>query len=82
MHEGIETIDATGVDTSLLGHSYFAATKTVLSDMFYIINQGQRADERFGLEAVMTGDERRYWRFRKWLGVLRNGSRHGRPAFR
>ncbi len=61
---GIETIDATGMDTSLLGHSYFAETRSVLSDMFYLIRNGQRADQRFGLDGIdlQTG---RYWKFKR-----------------
>lgn len=61
---GIETIDATRVDTSLLGHSYFAEARSVLSDMFYLIRNGQRADQRFGLRRadVQAG---RYWEFKR-----------------
>jgi esterase/lipase superfamily enzyme len=59
---GIETIDATSVDTSLLGHSYFAETHTVLSDMFYLIQNGQRASQRFGLRPIDTKSGR-YWEF-------------------
>ena len=60
---GIETIDATNVDTGLLGHSYFAEAKSVISDMFYIIRDDQRADKRFGLYSI---DSRfgRYWQFK------------------
>lgn len=60
---GIETIDATLTDTSLLGHSYFAETKSVLSDMFYLIGNGKRADQRFGLRSV-DGEAGRYWEFK------------------
>lgn len=60
---GIETIDATGTDTSLLGHSYFAETRSVLSDMFYLIRNGQRADQRFGLRGIDT-QAGRYWEFK------------------
>lgn len=60
---GIETIDVTHVDTSLLGHSYFAEGKSVLSDMFYLIQNGQRAAERFGLRAIDT-HAGRYWEFK------------------
>jgi esterase/lipase superfamily enzyme len=61
---GIETIDATDVDTSFLGHSYFAETKSVLADMFYLIHGGVRANQRFSLMPVeiSTG---RYWKFKK-----------------
>ncbi len=61
---GIDTIDATGVDTSFLGHSYFAEARSILADIFYLIRDGQRPDQRFALEPVDIGG-RRYWRFKK-----------------
>ena len=61
---GVETIDATGMDTSLLGHSYFAETRSILGDMFYLVRNGQRADERFGLRPVDT-QAGRYWVFKQ-----------------
>jgi esterase/lipase superfamily enzyme/DNA-binding NarL/FixJ family response regulator len=61
---GVETIDATYVDTSLMGHSYFAETRSVLSDMFYLINNGQRADMRFGLRRV-DAQMGCYWEFKR-----------------
>jgi esterase/lipase superfamily enzyme len=61
---GIQTIDATNVDTSFLGHSYFADNKSALSDIFYIIRDGLGPDSRFGLE-VLTSAGGRYWRFRE-----------------
>jgi esterase/lipase superfamily enzyme len=60
---GIETVDATQVDTSLLGHSYFADTQTVLADMFYLIRDGKRAGDRFGLRPVET-QSGRHWEFK------------------
>ncbi|MTE28254.1 alpha/beta hydrolase [Winogradskyella ouciana] len=44
--DGIETIDATGIDTSFLSHSYFADTNSIISDIFDIIQSGQRALNR------------------------------------
>jgi esterase/lipase superfamily enzyme len=61
---GIETIDATGTDTSLLGHSYFAETRSVLSDIFYLVRNGQRAEQRFGLQRVDT-QAGKYWVFKR-----------------
>ncbi len=61
---GIETIDATQVDTSLLGHSYFAEASSVLSDIFYLIRSGERADRRFGLRRV-EGEAGAYWEFKR-----------------
>ncbi|KAB7687393.1 alpha/beta hydrolase [Plesiomonas shigelloides] len=60
---GIETIDATHVDTSLLGHSYFAEERSVLSDMFYLIRNDQRAAQRFNLRPV-DAQVGRYWEFK------------------
>ena len=61
--KGIETIDATGMDTSLLGHSYFAETRSVLSDIFSLVRHGQRPDARFGLRAIDT-PAGRHWAFK------------------
>lgn len=60
---GIETVDATRVATDFLGHSYFADTTSILSDMFYLIRDGKRADRRFGLRPV-DKPAGRYWELR------------------
>ena len=59
---GVETIDATGVDTSFMKHSYFAEKRSALSDMFYLIRNPARADQRF-LDPVDTLAGR-YWTFK------------------
>jgi esterase/lipase superfamily enzyme len=61
---GIDTVDATRVDTSLLGHCYFAEMRSVLSDIFYLIHEGKRPQERFALEPV-EGSGGRYWQFKR-----------------
>lgn len=61
---GVETIDATYVNTSFLGHSYFAENRSVLSDMFYLIKNGERPDMRFGLRRV-DAPAGRYWEFKR-----------------
>ncbi len=61
--KGIETIDSTGMDTSFLKHSYYAETKSVLSDMFYLINDRKRARNRFGLQEI-TESRGIYWQFK------------------
>jgi esterase/lipase superfamily enzyme len=60
---GVETIDATGVDTGFIRHSYYAERRSALSDMYYLIHQHTRAGERFGLSPV-DGEAGRYWVFR------------------
>ncbi len=62
---GIDTIDVTGLDTSLLGHSYFAENRSVIADLIYLLHEGSPPDERHWLQPVVVeGDEsQRYWRF-------------------
>jgi len=60
---GIETIDATDVDTSLVGHGYFSGNRTVLSDIYYLL-KNMRADER-DLMKVNNPPKRKYWVFSK-----------------
>ena len=62
--DGMETIDASAVSGGLLGHSYFAEDRRIMEDIFGLLQTGQRADDRFGLEARETG-RGRYWTFRK-----------------
>lgn len=62
--QGIETIDATGMVTDFIRHSYYAENRSVLSDMFYLIQNGQRAHQRFGLSSV-DFQNGRYWKFRQ-----------------
>ncbi len=59
----VETIDASTVDTGLLGHSYFGDNSSVLSDLFYLLKDGFPASKRSRLEqkTVQTGI---YWAFR------------------
>lgn len=59
----VDTIDATGMDTSLLGHSYYADNRSILSDLFYLIREGKSPPSRFGLlEKTRYGVP--YWMFR------------------
>lgn len=50
--DGIETIDATGIDTSFLSHSYFADTTSIISDIFDLIKTGKRAKSRKQLKLI------------------------------
>ena len=59
--EGIETIDASVIDTSLLGHSYFADAIQLVSDLLSVILEGLPPADR-SLEAEVKGG-RTYWRF-------------------
>jgi esterase/lipase superfamily enzyme len=63
--QGMDTIDASAVDTSLLGHSYYAENRSILSDMFYLIRQAAPLSQqsRFGLRPTGTPPNR-FWEFK------------------
>lgn len=61
---GVETIDATGVSTDFLGHSYFASEGTVMSDLHYLFVDSMRAGKRAWL---MQPKGKTYWTFRRPL---------------
>lgn len=60
---GVETIDASATDTSFLGHSYYGDTRSVLSDLYYLVREGKRPPQRFSLQVVET-DQGAYWVFK------------------
>jgi len=62
--EGIETIDASGVDTSFLSHSYFATTSTIIEDILDLIKSGKRAPDRETLEKV-SRENVTYWKVKQ-----------------
>ncbi|MFO0700751.1 MAG: alpha/beta hydrolase [Nitrospira sp.] len=60
----METIDATAVKTDFVGHSYYGDSRTVLSDLFYLIRNGLSANERFGIQRVQSDQGALYWKFK------------------
>jgi esterase/lipase superfamily enzyme len=61
---GVETIDASDLDTSLIGHSYYADNSSILGDMFYLIREGLAAGARFRLTAMSHPSGRNYWKLK------------------
>jgi esterase/lipase superfamily enzyme len=59
---GIETIDASGLDTSFLEHSYFATAPPVIRDIRQVLQGGLRAARR-GLEQRLA-EGRSYWKLK------------------
>lgn len=57
--EGLETIDASAVDTSLLGHSYFSDERTVLTDLSVLLREGSPAQRR----GLLQAPGKTYWSF-------------------
>jgi esterase/lipase superfamily enzyme len=61
--EGVDTIDATELDTGLMSHSYIGNHRSILSDLYYLIQRGEVPDNRFGLQPVVARAGV-YWAFR------------------
>jgi esterase/lipase superfamily enzyme len=61
---GMDTIDVSTVDTSLLGHSYYGNNLTVLADLFDVLHESKPAESRPWLSPVQAGPLR-YWIFKR-----------------
>jgi len=59
--DGIDTIDATAVDSSLLGHSYYGSNVTVLDDLGQLL-KNEPITSRHYLKLIANGS-RAYWAF-------------------
>jgi esterase/lipase superfamily enzyme len=62
--DGIETIDASNVETAFWGHSYYGDEPTIISDIYYLIFRRLRAEKRFGLSEIRSAIGR-YWKVKK-----------------
>jgi len=60
---GIDTIDASAIDTDFLGHSYFSDNWPLLSDIHSILRKDEPPSMRFGLRE-MDCSEGKYYVFR------------------
>lgn len=64
--DGVDTIDASRVDTSLIGlrHSYFGSARSILSDIAALLNDRKEPSLRFDVKEV-GAPPRRYWAYRE-----------------
>lgn len=60
---GVDTVDASLVDTDFLGHSGFATANPLMQDVYYLVQHGHAPSQRFGLEqcSCPVGT---YWSFK------------------
>jgi esterase/lipase superfamily enzyme len=61
---GVDSIDASAVNTSLMGHSYFGDNRSVLSDLFSLLKDGKPVGKRFGMRSE-NNENGQYWVFRR-----------------
>jgi esterase/lipase superfamily enzyme len=59
---GLDTIDVSKVDTSLVGHSYYGDNRSVLTDLFGLIRDSKAPANRFGLKP-RSKNGLPYWAF-------------------
>jgi esterase/lipase superfamily enzyme len=60
--QGLDTLDASAMDTSLLGHSYYGTKRSILSDIHDLLRYGHDPNGRFGL-VPRTHAAGSYWLF-------------------
>jgi esterase/lipase superfamily enzyme len=66
--EGVDTVDVSDVDTSLVGHSYYGSSTTVLADLYELMRTSKPADQRKWLRSMWLDELKqkyRYWKFLK-----------------
>jgi esterase/lipase superfamily enzyme len=59
---GIDTVQAAGVDLTLLGHGYYAEARPCLADIHTVLTTDTKVGRRFGVREELTEDGRKYWR--------------------
>ena len=60
----VETIDVSGIDLSLLGHSYYGNSEFILRDLFGLVRDGLSASQRPTLIAQQKSSIP-YWTLRQ-----------------
>jgi esterase/lipase superfamily enzyme len=73
---GIETVDVSPIDTSLIGHSYYGDNPLMIRDMQALVELSSPAAKRPWLEQIARSPSLAYWVFRQGLhgSVLDVGS--------
>ena len=62
--DGLDTIDATDVDETFLGHCYIAFVRALIHDLSSLLKSSLPPAERVGLELVSTEDGKSYWKIK------------------
>lgn len=58
---GVDTIEVSNIDLSLLGHGYYAEARDVLQDMHELLWENQPPEKRFGLKRIEPVSGQPYW---------------------
>jgi esterase/lipase superfamily enzyme len=60
--DGIDTVDASHVDTDVLGHSYFSETESLINDIFSLVKNNLPPSKR-NLRRKLKPVDKTYWAF-------------------
>jgi len=58
---GIDTVNVTNADVTILGHGYVAEARGVLTDIHALLRHGAAPTKRFGLQPQISENGKRYW---------------------
>jgi esterase/lipase superfamily enzyme len=58
--DGVDTIDSSAADTSLIGHSAYGSQRSILADISLLLRYGKAPDGRFGFQPRRRQDKP-YW---------------------
>ena len=62
--DGIDTVEVSNIDMTLLGHGYFADARALLQDIHELLTHNTSPESRFGLRSRQEGDQK-YWQIGK-----------------
>ncbi len=62
---GVDTVDVSPIDTSLIGHSYYGDNPLMIRDMRALVELSEPAASRPWLEQIANAPELAYWIFRE-----------------
>lgn len=60
---GVETVDASPVDTSVIGHSYYGDNPQLIRDLRAIVDEGLPAENRAWLKKMLRQPDVAWWTF-------------------
>jgi esterase/lipase superfamily enzyme len=63
LYNGIDTIDMTTIDTSLIGHSYYGDRLPVIQDLKEIMNDDRRPPQRTLLKEILLKTKEFFWQY-------------------
>jgi esterase/lipase superfamily enzyme len=61
--DGLDTIDVSAIDTSLVGHEYYGSSDSIVADMYQVLHKGHRPGDRPRLQESFI-NKLRYWVFK------------------